>query len=109
MTCVLVDREVGSKRERLLRAGKWLAEARMSRGLTQRAMAAKMGCSPQVLSTYERGLVQVPDDRAAAVADVLQLDVGHVRVELGLYVTAADRERRGVLRLPRGVKRPQLA
>jgi transcriptional regulator with XRE-family HTH domain len=105
MTCVLVEPRGDTRRDRLLRAGRWLTAARERRGLTQRALAAAIERSPQVVSTYERGLVQVPDDTAELLAAALGLSLGETRANLGLYVPEGDgTDDRHMLRLPPGVE-----
>jgi transcriptional regulator with XRE-family HTH domain len=105
MTCVLVEPRAETRRSRLTQAGRWLTATREGKGLTQRALAAAIDRSPQVVSTYERGLVQVPDDTAEAIALALGRPLSEVRAKLGLYVTEADLESdRNTLRLPPGVE-----
>lgn len=105
MTCVLVEAGRETRRDRLMRAGLWLTSAREAKGLTQRALAAAIERSPQVVSTYERGVVQVPDDTAEALARALGRSTAETRAGLGLFVSETDLEQeRNTLRLPPGVE-----
>ena len=105
MRCVLMEPRAETRRERLVRAGRWLAEARENKGLTGRAMAAQLGVSPQVLSSYERGMVQVPDDRAAQIAAVLGLGPSETREGLGLFASpGAPKDDQSVVWLPKDVE-----
>jgi transcriptional regulator with XRE-family HTH domain len=68
-------------------AGRWLREQRRRRGFeTVGAFARALGVDPSRVSNYERGDSRVPDTRADQIAELLHMDVIHVRRNLGLWV-----------------------
>ena len=69
--------QLGSKVTKELRneAGRWLRELRETRGLTQRELAAKVGCKHYTfISGLEGGRGRIPPDRYIAWAEALKLD-----------------------------------
>jgi transcriptional regulator with XRE-family HTH domain len=67
-------------------AGRWLREQRRRRGFeTVGAFARALGVDPSRVSNYERGDGRVPDERADQIAELLRMDVIHVRRNLGLW------------------------
>lgn len=52
----------------------WLVQQRRARGLTQRALAARIGVHDSVLALWEAGRRPVPAVRIAALAEVLDAD-----------------------------------
>lgn len=107
---------MGPRREELRRrsARSWLAQERERRGLLQRPLAAQLGVSQQAYSGYENGRTRVPDDVAARLAELWDIEEMELRAHLGLHVPAdvAGRERPEpdlmwpdtAIRLPKGVK-----
>ena len=68
---------LGSKVTKELRneAGRWLRELRERRGLSQRELAAKVGCKHYTfISGLEGGRGRIPPDRYIAWAEALKLD-----------------------------------
>lgn len=78
------------RRERLARAGEWLRDARKAKGLGQDDLGALIGTSGANVSNYERGHIEVPDDKAAKIAAALDLGELEVRRGLGLYVPSEE-------------------
>lgn len=79
------------KRDRLIKAGQWLRDQRQRRGFRSAAEFARaLGIDKGLVSNYETGRSEVPDDRAERIADVLGLDEIHVRRHLGLWVPKID-------------------
>lgn len=77
---------VNERRERLARAGAWLREARSRRYPKAVDFARALGIERSLLSRYETGASEVPDDRAEGIAEVLGIDIITVRRNLGLWV-----------------------
>ena len=70
---------VNERREKLARAGAWLRRSRSRRYPKAADFARALDIGTSLLSRYETGSSEVPDDRAEDIADVLGLDVIAVR------------------------------
>lgn len=80
-----VDRE--EKRRRIAEAGAWLRQERRRRGFpTGQAFADALGIGQSLLSKYELGVNEVPDERIEQIAKVLEMDIVEVRRGLGSWV-----------------------
>lgn len=77
------------RRERLARAGAWLRAARSRRYPKAVDFARALGIDGSLLSRYETGASEVPDERAEQIAKVLKMDIITVRRNLGLWVPEA--------------------
>jgi transcriptional regulator with XRE-family HTH domain len=80
--------------------GSRLKEIRDSRGITQKALAVKLGMDQSVLSRYERGEMRLPSSLLAKLAKALRASADEV---LGLK----DLKRGAVVRDQRFLKRLQ--
>jgi putative transcriptional regulator len=82
------------------RIGARLKEARLARGLEQKALAAQLGMDQSVLSRYERGVLRLPSSLLAQLARVLKTSTDEILglkdVKPGIVV----RDRRFLKRLP---------
>lgn len=81
------------------RIGLRLKEARMSRGVQQKALAAQLRMDQSVLSRYERGVLRLPSSLLARIADALKVSTDEI---LGLKATksgAPVRDKRFLKRL----------
>ena len=56
-----------------------IAEIRKQKGLTQEALAGKMGVSPKYLSSIERGKENPTLKMLVNLADTLEIDLGQMR------------------------------
>ncbi|GAA2298564.1 hypothetical protein GCM10010402_66490 [Actinomadura luteofluorescens] len=82
------------RRDRLARAGAWLRDQREQRGITSQAeLARRLGWDRSLVSNYEIGKTEMPDDRAEQLAEFLGLDIITVRRGLGLWVPRSDPRR----------------
>lgn len=89
ITCNAVS--VSSKREQQEAAGQWLRQARERKGFaTVGALARRLDVSESLVSRYETGLSAVSDERAAKIAEILELPLIEVRRNLGLWVPPAE-------------------
>jgi transcriptional regulator with XRE-family HTH domain len=82
------------------RIGARLKEARLARGLDQKALAAQLGMDQSVLSRYERGVLRLPSSLLAQLARALKVSTDEI---LGLKEAKAGvvvRDRRFLKRLP---------
>ena len=87
MSCDTVGMSSEDPRERRARAGQWLRDQRQRRGYrTAAEFARALGIDKGLVSNYEVGRSDVPDDRANRIADVLGIDILTVRRNLGLWV-----------------------
>lgn len=86
MLCNTCGMGVDERRERLARAGAWLREARSRRYPKAVDFARALGIERSLLSRYETGASEVPDERAETIARVLGIDIITVRRNLGLWV-----------------------
>lgn len=77
---------VDNRRERLARAGAWLRDARSRRYPKAVDFAEAIGIERSLLSRYETGVSEVPDERAQAIAEALGLDIITVRRGLGKWI-----------------------
>lgn len=84
--CNTHDMGVNERRERLARAGAWLRKARARRYPKAVDFARAIGIERSLLSRYETGSSEVPDERAERIAEALGLDIITVRRNLGLWV-----------------------
>lgn len=66
--------------------GRWLRTAREDADLGLREFARALEIAPTQVCNYESGKSKVPDERATAIARVLELDEITVRRSLGLWV-----------------------
>lgn len=78
-------------RERLEDAGRWLRDQRERRGLSVREFASKLDVSTPVVYDWQNGKMGVSDERAAQIADVL--DMPEIDVRRGLRLWVPDDER----------------
>lgn len=78
------------RRARLAKAGEWLRAARARRYPKAADFARDLDISTSLLSRYETGGSEVPDDKAERIAQALGLDIIEVRRNLGLWVPAGD-------------------
>lgn len=75
------------KRARLIQAGRWLREQRERRGITSQAeLARRLGWDKSLISNYESGKTEIPDDRAEDLAEFLGIDIITFRSKFGLWV-----------------------
>ena len=83
-----------------VRIGARLKEARLARGLDQKALAAQLGMDQSVLSRYERGVFRLPSAVLVQIARALKTSTDEI---LGLKEAKAGvvvRDRRFLKRLP---------
>lgn len=59
----------------MITIGERLANARRAAGLSQSALASRVGLTPQTISLYERGRLRPGTQAAVRIADALQIDV----------------------------------
>lgn len=87
MPCDTVGMTSEDPRERRAKAGQWLRDQRQRRGYrTAAEFARALGIDKGLVSNYETGRSEVPDDRAERIAEVLGLDILTVRRHFGLWV-----------------------
>lgn len=87
MACNTCGVNSDDRRERLIRAGRWLRDQRIRRGFaTQVELARLLGVDKAAISNYENGKNAVDDDKAELIAEGLGIDIITVRRNLGLWV-----------------------
>lgn len=57
--------------------GEKIREARKLRGLTQKELAAQIGVTPQTMTKYEKGPIQVPLSRIEQISEILEVPVSY--------------------------------
>jgi transcriptional regulator with XRE-family HTH domain len=81
------------------RIGQRIKDTRVSRGVQQKALAARLGMGQSVLSRYERGVLRLPSSLLARIASELRVSSDEI---LGLKTPKSDatvRDRRFLKRL----------
>lgn len=87
MPCDTVGMTSEDPRERRAKAGQWLRDRRQRAGYrTAAEFARALGIDKGLVSNYETGRSDVPDDRAERIAEVLGIDIITVRRHFGLWV-----------------------
>ena len=67
----------GNRRVSAQRLGQALRACRRRAGLTQRALAARLGIGYQQVLRYEKGITQIPAVRLHTIAHVLDVPISH--------------------------------
>ena len=60
------------------RIGSRIKDARVNRGVQQKALAAQLGMAQSVLSRYERGVLRLPSSLLARIASALKVSTDEI-------------------------------